>query len=159
MCMCVSVFLCLSAILHLRVFVHLHYAPLCACVFVRDNIARLGSKPAAERKKHKRHRVKLDLTVSIGAGGKFDCSLQVVWGFDITGALSLTIHQTKLALQKWTNVKWGQEGGVTELDLGSDPTAPTSVPVSVPCDRMSALFKCKSSPPAFWYKHMNLKSG
>lgn len=46
-----------------------------ARVFVRGYIARVGGKQAAERKKHKRHGVKLDLTVSIGVGGKFDCSL------------------------------------------------------------------------------------
>lgn len=51
-----------------------------------------GGKQADERRNHKRHRAKLDLTVSIGASGKFDCSLQVAWGFDITGSLSLTIH-------------------------------------------------------------------
>lgn len=51
---------------------------------------RLGGKQAAERKEHTRHRVKLDLTVSIGVGGKFDCSLQVVWGFDISSSLSLS---------------------------------------------------------------------
>ena len=53
---------------------------------------RVGGKQAAERKKHKRHRIKLDLTVSIGVGGKFDCSLQVVWGFDISSSLCLTIR-------------------------------------------------------------------
>lgn len=50
-----------------------------------------GGKKAAERKKQKRHRVKLNLTVSIGVGGKFDCSLQVVWGFDISSSLSLSV--------------------------------------------------------------------
>lgn len=53
---------------------------------------RVSGTQAAGRKKHKGHRIKLDLTVSIGVGGKFDCSLQVVRGFDISSSLSLTMR-------------------------------------------------------------------
>lgn len=68
---------------------------VCICTFTQGDLRsrmclcahlRLYCKQAAERKKHKRLWVKLDPTVSIGGGGKVDCSLQVVWGFNISGS-------------------------------------------------------------------------
>lgn len=65
---------------------HAVYALICSCVFVYGYILWVGGEQAAERQRHKRHRIKLDLTVSLSVGGKFDCSLQVVWGFDISSS-------------------------------------------------------------------------
>lgn len=74
-------------------------------------LCELVANRQPERKKHRRNQIKLDLTVSIGVGGKFDCSLQVVAGFDISSSLSLTICQTKQGLQELPNVKRGNKRG------------------------------------------------
>lgn len=53
-----------------------------------------------------------------------------------------------------------REGAAMQLSWGSTfPFAWPAVPEPVPCDRMSALFKCNSNHPAYCYKHMNLRSG
>lgn len=104
------------------------------CVYVWNYSVRIGGTQAAERKKHKRHRVKLNLTVSIGVGGKFDCSLQVVWGFwyfKLPLSVSARQNQVYKSALMLSEEKKREGTTATELELGStfpDPTASTSVP-------------------------------
>ena len=154
---------CECVCLHIKTRTSTLYNVL-VCLF-EATLQRDGGKQAAERKEHKRLRAILDLTDSIGVGGKFDCSFQVVGGFDISSSLALSIRSTKPGLQKWPYGEWGEEregdgGAETQLCPTSRAhAASASVPALVPCDRMSALFKWKNSPPAFRYKHTSLKSG
>lgn len=91
MCDCIFVFVCICVYSIIGISLRLY------CV--------VWGQTGGRRKQHRGHRAKLDMTDCIGAGGKYDCSLQVAWKFDITGSLTLTIHQTKQGLQKWPNVK------------------------------------------------------
>lgn len=152
-CVCVRmwVWLHFCICLYFYIFTWVSSLRMCWCVGLRRHCAswwQTGSQEAEALNEIGADSLhwccwKIWLFSSSGMGGGFDISAPSLWQFT---------RQNKVYRNGQMFSEEEKEEG-----LAPPPQLPASVPpLTVPCDRMSALFKCKNNPPAFWYKHMNL---